>query len=161
MWSSYLAYAIRKEIIHRKSGGICKNLEESARICSNFKNLKRSARIEKNLQKFVRIHKNLEESVVMLSCIYYIQIGSFLLCFKIGYARTKEIVYRKSHGILLKWSIVSSTPNVKMSYNVVKIVEFHISTHQNYTHDVTLLAYMYLVQFLNNFKVAPNQQNWV
>ena len=92
----------------------------------------------------------------MLSCIYYIQIGSFLLCFKIGYARTKEIVYRKSHGILLKWSIVSSTPNVKMSYNVVKIVEFHISTHKDYTHNLTLLAFMYLVQFLSNFKVGAS-----
>ena len=131
------------------------SLEESARICSNSQG---SAKICKNLQESSRICKNLQETVVMLSCIYYIQIGSFLLCFKIGYARTKEIVYRKSHGILLKWSIVSSTPNVKMSYNVVKIVEFHFSTHQNYTHDLTLLAFMYLVQFLSNSKVALDQQ---
>ena len=108
----------------QESEGICKNLEESARL---WRNLQEFTRIYKNLQKLTRICKNPQESVVMLSCIYYIQIGSFLLCFKIGYARTKEIVYRKSHGILLKWSIVSSTPNVKMSYNAVKVVEFHIT----------------------------------
>ena len=54
--------------------------------------------------KTAKLPKHLQHSVHTF--LFRLEEVSFVS--KIGCVRTKEVVYRKSHGILPKWSIVSS-----------------------------------------------------